>query len=215
LITVMNIAQIRWGRIASVLLMAVAFLGGCATAPQKVTRTSVVLIPDDDSKVGAVSMSTPSGTRLLDRAFSYTVVDGETAAPSEARNISRGMVDTVYGELLKSQPPQPRTFMLHFLLDKTVLTEESKALLPAVFAAARERRPTRITVFGHADASGSQERNMRLSAERAEAAAAMLRANDPTLRDIEVQYFGDTRPLSAPGQRVPEAMNRRVEILIL
>lgn len=211
----MKTEQSRWTRVASVLLLAVAFLGGCATEPYKVTRTSVVLIPDDDSKVGAVSMSTASGTRLLDQAFSYTVVDGERSAPSEARTISRGMVDSVYGELLKSQPPQPRTFMLHFLLDKTVLTDDSRALLPAVYAAARERRPTRITVFGHADASGSQERNLKLSAERAEAVAALLRANDPTLRDIEVQYFGDTRPLAAPGQRVPEAMNRRVEILIL
>lgn len=210
----MKTPQIRWARCAPLIVVVVACLGGCATGLPQATRTSVVLLPDEDSKVGAVSMSTPSGTQLLDQAFSYTVVDGNRAAPSQARPISRGMVDNVYGDLIKKQPSPPRTFVLQFMLDKAVLTEESRALLPAVFAAARERKPTRITVFGHADASGSQEWNLKLSAERAEAVASLLRNNDPTLKDVDIQYFGDTRPLSAET-RALDPRNRRVEILIL
>jgi len=210
----MTTPQMGWARYAPLIVLAVACLGGCATGPKQVTRTSVVLLPDEDSKVGAVSMSTSSGTQLLDQAFSHTAVHGNHAAPSRARVVSRGMVDTVYGDLIKEQPPPPRTFVLQFVLDKTVLTEESRAVLPAVFAAARERKPTRITVFGHADASGSQAWNLKLSAERAEAVANVLRNNDPTLKDIEVQYFGDTRPLNAET-RASDPRNRRVEVLIL
>ncbi len=205
--------NIRWGRLAALGLVVLACLGGCATE-RPVTRTSVVLMPDEDSKVGAVTMTTASGTQLLDKAFSYTIVDGSQSPPSQARAISRGMVDTVYGALLKEQPPAPITFVLNFVLDKTVLTEESKAVLPAVFAALRERKPTSITVFGHADATGSQEWNMKLSADRAEAVAQMLRANDPSLRNIELLFFGDTRPLT-PGARASDPRNRRVEILML
>jgi peptidoglycan-associated lipoprotein len=209
----MKASQTVCGRFTAPFLIALACLGGCGTAP--VTRTSVVLLPDEESKVGAVSMSTAMGTQLLDKAFSYTTVDGTRAAPSEARAVSRGLINTVYGDLLKEQPSTPRTFTLYFLLDKTVLTEESKAVLPALFDAVRERKPTRITVFGHADASGSREQNLKLSAQRAEAAANMIRTNDPTLDDIEVQFFGETQPLmpSGPGALVPR--NRRVEILIL
>ncbi|OSZ74144.1 OmpA family protein [Hydrogenophaga sp. IBVHS1] len=210
----MKTPQMRWARCAPLIAVALACLGGCATGLKPATRTSVVLLPDEDSRVGTVSMSTASGTQLLDQAFSHTMVHGNRVAPSQARPVSRGLVDTVYGELIKSQPSPPRTFVLQFMLDKTVLTEESRALLPAVFAAARERKPTRITVFGHADASGSQEWNLKLSAERAETAAQLLRNNDPTLKDIEIQYFGDTRPLSAET-RASDPRNRRVEILIL
>ncbi|MDP3254168.1 MAG: OmpA family protein [Hydrogenophaga sp.] len=210
----MKAPQMRWARHAPLIVAAAACLGGCATGLPQITRTSVVLLPDEDSKVGAVSMSTPSGTQLLDQAFSHTAVHGNRAAPSQARLVSRGLVDTVYGDLIKNQPSPPRTFVLQFMLDKTVLTEESRSLLPAVFAAARERKPTRVTVFGHADASGSQEWNLKLSAERAEAVATLLRNNDPTLKDIEIQYFGDTRPLNAET-RASDPRNRRVEVLIL
>jgi len=208
----MSASRIRWGRFAALGLVVLACLGGCAT--REVTRTSVVLLPDEDSKVGAVTMSTASGTQLLDKAYSYTLADGNQAAPSQARPISRGMVDTVYGALLKGQPPRPATFVLHFVLDKTVLTDESRAQLPALYAALRERQPSSITVFGHADATGSQEWNLKLSAERAEAVAQMLRANDPSLRNIELMFFGDTRPLK-PGDKASDPKNRRVEILML
>lgn len=208
----MRLFQTRCARFAALLLFAAAALGGCATHPS--TRTTVVLLPDEDGKVGAVSVSTPSGTQLLHEAFSYSSGNGPHAAPSKARTIGRDTVDAAYGALLRAQPQQPRTFVLNFLLDKTELTEESKAMLPALFGAVRERKPTTITVFGHADAIGSQERNLKLSADRAEAAAQLLRANDPTLNDIEVQFFGDTKPMTPSGARASEPRNRRVEILI-
>jgi outer membrane protein OmpA-like peptidoglycan-associated protein len=212
----MRASSTRCGRFTALLLIASVCLGGCATEPpRKVPRTTVVLMPDEDGKVGAVSVSTASGTQMIDEAFSYTTVDGTNVAPSKARTMSRDAIDMAYGALLKVQPRKPRTFILHFLLDKTVLTEESKAVLPAMFGAVRERKPTRITIFGHADATGSQERNLKLSADRAEAAANLLRTNDPTLDDIELQYFGDTKPLIQSGPRAPEPRNRRVEIMIL
>ncbi|WP_332751496.1 OmpA family protein [Hydrogenophaga sp.] len=201
-------------RFAASLLLAVAILGGCATPPPTSTRTTVVLMPDEDSTVGAVSVSTASGSQRLDKAFSYTSVNGSSAAPSKARTISRNTIDTAYGTLLKAQPPKPTTFILQFLLDKTELTEESKAMLPAIFGEVRERKPTSITVFGHTDATGTKEWNLRLSADRAETAAHLLRTNDPSLKDIEVQFFGDAKPLTSSGPGAWEPRNRRVEILI-
>lgn len=192
--------------------MAIACLGGCTAVPS--TRTTVVLLPDEDGKVGAVSMLTPSGTQTLDKAYSYTTGNGINAAPSGGRTLSRETVSTAYGELLKMQPVRPITFILTFLLDRTELTDESKALLPALYSAVRERKPTRISIFGHADALGSQERNVRLSADRAAATANLLKAHDPTLDGIDVQYFGDTMPLTRSGSRAAEPKNRRVEIMI-
>lgn len=199
-------------RFAALLLVPFMFLAGCA-APTS-TRTTVVLLPDEDNTVGAVSVASGAATQRLDKAFSYTSVNGSNASPSRARTLGRGTVDAAYGDLLKLNPQAPRIFVLQFLLDKTELTEESKALLPAMFRAARARKPTSITIFGHADATGTTDWNLKLSADRAEATASLLKANDPTLDAIDVQYFGDTKPLAATGTRSTDPRNRRVEVLI-
>ena len=107
------------------------------------------------------------------------------------------------------------TAALNFLLDRTVLTDESKSLLPVVLETMRARKPTEITVFGHADASGSEERNFKLSAERAKFVADLLRKHDPTLDKIDVQSFGDKVPLVPSDTRAAEPRNRRAEIVIL
>jgi len=171
-------------------------------------------LPDEDGKVGAVLLSTAAGKQLLDKAYSFTTANVNNTTPSKATAMSRDAINATYGDLLKAQPQKPGTFVLNFVLDTTDLTDESKAALPALFSAVRERKPATITVFGHADASGSPVRNWKLSADRAEAAANLLRANDPSLDTIDVQFFGETKPLTDGGPGTRESRNRRVEILM-
>lgn len=208
----MRAPQTRSVWLAALPFIAGTFLAGCATPTS--TRTTVVLLPDEDSAVGAMSISSAAGTQNLDKAFSYASVNGNNAEPSQARTLGRATVENAYGELLKATGQAPRIFVLHFLLDRSELTEESKAMVPAMLRAVRARQPTRITVFGHADATGSREGNLALSAERAETAAALLRKNDPSLKDIDVQFFGDTQPLSPSGARAADPKSRRVEVLV-
>jgi len=206
----------EWTRSTHLLALLITVcmgLAACATRPLSPSPTTVVLLPDDDGKVGAVSVSTARGSQLLQGALSHTVVEKAEDSPSPATAMVRETLDRRYGALLGIQPFRPTTFILHFLVDKSELTAESKALLPGVFAAAGARKPASILVLGHADATGSSRRNLKLSAERAEAIADLLRKNDPTLDDIEVQFFGETRPLARSD--ASEARNRRVEILIL
>ncbi len=209
----MKAACTRYSRLFALLIAVCTGLAACATRPPSTPRTTVVLLPDDDGKVGAVTVSTATGSQLLQKALSQTMVEKADARPSPASAMAQETLDRRYGALLGVQPPKPKTFILNFLVDKTELTAESKALLPGVFTAARARKPASIMVFGHTDATGSSQRNLKLSEERAEAIAELLRRNDPTLDDIEVQFFGATRPL-APSD-ASEVRNRRVEILIL
>jgi peptidoglycan-associated lipoprotein len=186
-------------------------LGGCASLGAG--RTSVILMPDEDGHVGAVSVTSAGGTRPLDAAFSEVIVGGVAVSPAPPTSLGRGAVEKTYDDLLRAQPARPRSFTLNFVLDSTTLTDESKAMLPEVLRAARERAPTEITVFGHADASGTELHNTRLSADRARMVAALLRKADPGMGDIDVQWFGDRQPLVRSDSREPR--NRRVEIQIL
>ncbi len=190
-------------------------VAGCATAPQvQLPKTTVVLLPDEDGAVGEVSVRTDGGTQQIAEAWAASSAVGR-AAPTQAASLGRESIAATYDRLLKAQPPKPKSFVLFFVLDRSVLTAESKALIPEVLEAVRERKPTEITVFGHADAIGTEQRNLRLSADRAREIANLLKKNDPSLDAIDVQSFGDRVPLYPSRANGAEPRNRRVEIQIL
>lgn len=196
------------------LLVAATLLAGCATPPPP-PKTTLVLLPDDDGHVGSAFLTTPQGRQSLDQAFSATSVIGELKTPSAAEALGREAVDSRYASLLAAQPLPARRFTLYFLLDRAVLTEDSKALLPELLRTARDRKPTQISLFGHADASGTRERNMRLSMERAQAVADWLRQADRDFDRLDLRAFGSAEPLDEPGVKPTDARNRRVEVQIL
>jgi len=192
------------------LLFSLALLGGCASPPQ----THVVLMPDEDGHVGAVSVTSPGGRQAIDQGYAEVTVAQPGQAPTPAQPVNQTAFEQQHRQILAAQPSPPRTFTLNFLSDSMELTPQSKALLPEVLETARQRMPTEISVFGHADASGTAAYNLDLSAQRARKVAALLQRLDPRLV-VNVDFFGDKVPLvpSRPGKSEPR--NRRVEILIL
>jgi peptidoglycan-associated lipoprotein len=199
----------------ALLSATVAFLiAGCATPPAvKLPTTTVILLPDEDGHVGAVSVSSEGGTQQITEGYAASTVTGVHGAPTAMNALNRDAVSTDFENLLKAQPPKPVSFILYFVLDRTVLTDESKAMIPAVIAALRERKPTEVSIFGHADATGTERRNDRLSAERARVIANLLKKEEPDLGHVQTQYFGDKTPL-IPGSGA-EPRNRRAEVVIL
>ncbi|MEY4748068.1 MAG: hypothetical protein RIQ60_282 [Pseudomonadota bacterium] len=217
-------APIAHRRVADTALCILLFalLHGCASPPPPKPaapppRTHVVLLPDDDGRVGSLTVEGGAGVPLVvNQAYNSTsVASGQLAQADPPRALDSAAVQTRYGRLLQAQPLPPVRHIVYFLLDKAQLTEASKASLASVLAAVQQRKPTEITVYGHADPSGSRERNLRLSAERAQAVADWLRAADPTLGTIHVQFFGDRQPPSDADASTDPARYRRAEIQIL
>jgi peptidoglycan-associated lipoprotein len=196
------------GRAAAALAWLV-LLSGCAAAPTRIT-----LLPDQDGHVGAVSVATARGQQRVDQAYGSVAVAAATTAPGAAQAVDRPAFENSHRALLDAQPTPPRSFVLNFKFDSMELTAESRKLLPQVLQVVRDRLPTEVTVFGYADASGTAEYNLALSAERARAVEKLLRQIDPAL-PVEVQYFGDKAPLVPTPPGVREPRNRRAEIVIL
>jgi hypothetical protein len=69
----------------------------------------------------------------------------------------------------------------------------------------------RFRVEGHTDGTGSPEANKRLSQARAEAVAAMLKAEGVSADRIEVKGYGSDNSL--PGVPANDPENRRVELV--
>ena len=116
-------------------------------------------------------------------------------------------------------PPTPvvtpaRTYLVFFDWDRADLTDRARQIVREAAQASTRVQTTRIEVQGNADSSGTARYNQGLSLRRAQTVAAELVRDGVPRAEIDLQAFGDTRPLvpTAPGVREPQ--NRRVAIIL-
>ena len=111
-------------------------------------------------------------------------------------------------------PAPTRTYLVFFDWDRADLTDRARQIVSEAAQASTKVQYTRIEVQGNADRSGTPAYNQRLSLRRAQTVAAELVRLGVPRTAIDIQAFGDTRPLvpTAPGVREPQ--NRRVAIIL-
>jgi outer membrane protein OmpA-like peptidoglycan-associated protein len=104
---------------------------------------------------------------------------------------------------------------IQFLPDSVELTETEKVKIREI-AAILSQYPGSLLVAGHAAMAGSEEGQMRISRERAEAVADFLVGTGVRRQDeVTVEGFGAGRPLGDNATTEGQALNRRVEIILL
>lgn len=88
---------------------------------------------------------------------------------------------------------------------------------PAIGEAVRQielYKPARILVTGHTDSLGPADRNMQLSARRAELVRqALIKAGAPADR-LEIVARGESQPAVSSGDEVAEPLNNRVIVIL-
>ena len=73
----------------------------------------------------------------------------------------------------------------------------------------------RIRVSGHTDSVGKESNNLKLSKIRAEAVRSFLVNNNVLIGRIEVEWYGETKPIADNQTNAGRQKNRRVEMKIL
>lgn len=186
-------------------IAAVAMLIQPAPAP----ADRIVLLPGLDGSVGAVTLKTSSGERVLNKAYAGAAVDirgGIEAVTEDAATVRQR-----YAAALGAQPLRPVSFVVHFISGTDHLTEESRPVLDQVKIESARRPAAEIVAIGHTDRVGSDAANDALSLKRAEAVRATLLAAG-VIAHIDAAGRGEREPLIATADEVAEARNRRVEI---
>jgi len=107
-----------------------------------------------------------------------------------------------------------RTYLVFFDWDRADLTDRARQIIAEAATASARVQTTRIEVQGNADRSGTPAYNQGLSVRRARAVAAELVRRGVPQAAINVQGFGDSRPLVPTAAGVREPQNRRVEIIL-
>jgi OmpA-OmpF porin, OOP family len=187
-----------------VVILAACLAAACATPSE-----TFVLVPDRDGKVAPVTVTAREGQSLvLDKPYAAAVGGARSL---EAVNLDKEAVDKQFGDVLATQPPAPKSFVLYFA-EGDELTAESKLELEKVFAEIAARPAADIVVVGHTDRVGKLEDNDALSKRRAEKVRLELVSRGLAADSIQAAGRGEREPLVPTADETKEPRNRRVEI---
>lgn len=104
---------------------------------------------------------------------------------------------------------------LEFPSNEATIEKKSFELLTKVRDAINTFQGSTITVTGYTDSWGSDEQNLTLSTERAEAVRQYILANTELAEtSVEAIGYGESKPISSNETELGRANNRRVEVVI-
>ncbi len=103
---------------------------------------------------------------------------------------------------------------LLFTTDSSTLTSTSRYNIQKLANILNKYYDTNIVIEGHTDSQGSEAYNQRLSEQRAEAVASLLRAYNVSSHRVSTVGYGETRPVASNETASGRRLNRRVEVLI-
>lgn len=193
-------------------VLGIAAIAAIVLLNQETPTDRVVLLPDENGKVGKVVVKSASGEETL--ASAYAGAEVGTDGKIGTRREDAASVAQRYGAALALQPQKPVSYTVHFISGRQELTAESAPVLAEMKAELARRPAPEVTVIGHTDRVGTLEANDALSAKRAEAVRALLIEQGVPAAAIEATGRGEREPVVATADEVEEAKNRRVEISV-
>jgi len=107
-----------------------------------------------------------------------------------------------------------RNYTVYFDFDRAELASSAVPIVDQAAASARGGQATRLELIGHADRSGRDQYNQRLSERRAETVRQELVRRGIPANDIAIRGRGESEPAIPTADGVREPRNRRVEIIL-
>lgn len=102
-----------------------------------------------------------------------------------------------------------------FDTNQSMVKESFKPVLDSVAEVLKEYKSTMIQVGGHTDSTGSDQYNLMLSQNRAQAVANVLIGFGVEPVRTDVVGFGETSPIASNDTESGRAQNRRVELILV
>jgi len=199
-------------------ILAGALATGCGpkhvAGPGRPGQAMVVLLPDAETGItGRVVVSNEAGSADLAAPREATRATS-SRRPEAVKTLSQADVDRLFGDALSALPPAPRHFTLFFRFESDELTDESRALVPEILRAVKDRADPEVAIVGHTDTMGTPLANVELGLKRALMVRALLVDAGLAASTIEVTSHGEGDLLVRTSDDIPEPRNRRVEISV-
>ncbi|MBA5638080.1 OmpA family protein [Duganella sp. LX20W] len=183
-------------------------LAGCAGG------ASVILVPDQQGKVGKAEVSTEGGKQLLTQAGAMTRTSGPRQAPGAITTADPAYLASTFGEALAVEPPAGETFTLYFKTGSSMLAADDQKIIDDIAAAVKRRAAISVRISGHTDSTGSAALDTALSLERVKQVQALLLDKGVPPERISTSYHGKGNPAVPTPDGVAEPRNRRVVVIV-
>jgi len=122
----------------------------------------------------------------------------------------------VFGVATNSGCPAEKAFeffkVVYFNFDKSVVTKQNLKDIDELAEILKEHDKVKVKIEGHADATGSDSYNMKLSEKRAEYVINYLVNKGIDKAVLVKAFYGETKPVAGNDTTEGRAKNRRVEI---
>lgn len=180
------------------------------------SKTTVILLPDENETVGTVVVETTKASKVIDQPYHSLSVTGSTERSMSASALDKEEVLERYGASLNALPQAAASYIFYFTTGTITLTDTSVRDLEILVDELRTRQPPIVlNIIGHTDATGSKDFNLKLSLERARAVEEFLKGSGIGIDTLRIQSFGENDPLVPTADGVAEPKNRRVEVMVL
>lgn len=127
---------------------------------------------------------------------------------------NNGCAEVVKKEPIKTvKPMQP--VLIYFELSKAEITQDSKKTLDNVAVFINQSTITTYQISGHTDNTSSNQTNLKLSLQRANAVKAYLIDKGVDKNKLNTKGFGEALPIDTTDTEAGKQKNRRVEIIPL
>lgn len=110
--------------------------------------------------------------------------------------------------------PKRSGYMVFFDWDRYNLTQDAKGILANLAAKVKGKPTAAFQIVGHADRSGPDDYNMRLSKRRTESVVSELKRLG-VKGNVQMLWKGESDPLVPTPDGIREPQNRRAEIKIV
>ena len=111
--------------------------------------------------------------------------------------------------------PMPAPYIVYFGVDSTQIDDSEMTKIKQAFADYRLRKPSKIIIVGHTDASGGKRYNMQLSRHRAAEVSNHLMELGVPREIIKRSRFGESAPIVSSNDNKSQSKNRRVSVTFL
>ena len=180
--------------------------------PTKPTLKEIfILLPDAEGKKSGIVIKTSDQEVAVTEPLHGVELTGGSIVN---KTLTTEEVQQQFPDVMQALPEKPRSFILRFDKKAAKLTAESLAVIRENQQEIAKRAEPEITVIGHTDREGTDENNLRLSLNRAEAVRDILVAGGVPAQIIQAVGRGELEPLVATEDGVAEPLNRRVEVTV-
>ena len=176
---------------------------------------TLVLLRDDDGKVGALALLNQDGSDkgiVMNKVNQMTRIDG--AGSIQTMTASQQDLDKDFAATLETLPAQSKHFILYFEMASTRVKAESQKVLVALFDEVAGRQAVEVLVTGHTDTIGLKKDNDQLAMKRAQKVREMLMERGLKASFVWAAGRGERELLIKTADETAEPRNRRVEIIV-